>query len=37
LSAGPILCAFDASEPSILAADVAAWLAGARRTQLELV
>jgi len=37
LSTGPILCAFDASEPSILAADAAAWLAGALRAPLELV
>lgn len=34
---GPILCAFDASEPSILAADAAAWLAGSLRAELELV
>lgn len=37
MSTGPILCAFDASEPSILAADVAAWLAGSLHTSLELV
>src|SRR4051812_35368927 len=37
LSTRPVLCAFDASEPSILAADVAAWLAGALRVPLELV
>jgi nucleotide-binding universal stress UspA family protein len=33
----PVLCAFDASEPSLLAAHVAAWLAGALRAPLELV
>jgi nucleotide-binding universal stress UspA family protein len=37
VSTGPVLCAFDASEPSVLAADVAAWLAGALRAPLELV
>lgn len=37
MSEGPILCAFDASEPSVLAAHVAAWLAGALRVPLELV
>jgi len=37
VSPEPVLCAFDASEPSILAADVAAWLAGALRAPLELV
>jgi len=33
----PVLCAFDASEPSLRAARVAAWLAGALRAPLELV
>jgi nucleotide-binding universal stress UspA family protein len=33
----PILCAFDASEPSILAADVAAWLASSLHAPLELL
>jgi nucleotide-binding universal stress UspA family protein len=37
MSGGPILCAFDASEPSLLAARVAAWMAGALRAPLELV
>jgi len=37
LSTGPVLCAFDATEPSILAADVAAWLAAPLRAPLELV
>jgi nucleotide-binding universal stress UspA family protein len=37
VSTGPVLCAFDASEPSILAARVAAWLAGALHAPLELV
>jgi len=37
VSVSPVLCAFDASEPSTLAADVAAWLAGALRAPLELV
>jgi nucleotide-binding universal stress UspA family protein len=34
---GPVLCAFDASEPSLLAARVAAWMAGAMHAPLELV
>jgi len=34
---GPVLCAFDASEPSLLAARVACWLAGALGAPLELV
>jgi nucleotide-binding universal stress UspA family protein len=33
----PVLCAFDASEPSILAAHTAAWLAEALGAPLELV
>jgi len=33
----PVLCAFDASEPSLLAARVAAWMAGALRAPVELV
>jgi nucleotide-binding universal stress UspA family protein len=37
LSAGPVLCAFDASEPSLLAMHAAAWLAGAMRAPLDLV
>jgi nucleotide-binding universal stress UspA family protein len=37
VSDGPVLCAFDASEPSLLAAHVAAWMAGALRAPLELV
>jgi nucleotide-binding universal stress UspA family protein len=37
VSAGPVLCAFDASEPSLLAARVAAWMAGALHAPLELV
>jgi nucleotide-binding universal stress UspA family protein len=37
VSEGPILCAFDASEPSLLAARVAAWMADAVRAPLELV
>jgi nucleotide-binding universal stress UspA family protein len=37
VSEGPVLCAFDASEPSVLAAHAAAWLAGALRAPLELV
>jgi nucleotide-binding universal stress UspA family protein len=37
MSSAPVLCAFDASEPSILATRVAAWLAGALRAPLELV
>jgi nucleotide-binding universal stress UspA family protein len=37
VSTRPVLCAFDASEPSILAADVAAWLASALREPLELL
>ncbi len=37
MSRDPVLCAFDASEPSLLAARVAAWLAGALRAPLELV
>jgi len=35
--AGPVLCAFDATEPSLLAAHAAAWLAGAVNAPLELV
>jgi nucleotide-binding universal stress UspA family protein len=34
---GPVLCAFDATEPSLLAADLAAWLAAAMSAPLELV
>ena len=34
---GPVLCAFDASEPSLLAAHAAGWLADALRAPLELV
>ncbi len=34
---GPVLCAFDASEPSLLAAHAAAWLAETLRAPLELV
>jgi nucleotide-binding universal stress UspA family protein len=34
---GPVLCAFDATEPSLLAADLAAWLASAMGAPLELV
>jgi nucleotide-binding universal stress UspA family protein len=34
---GSVICAFDASEPSLLAAQAAAWLAGALRAPLELV
>jgi nucleotide-binding universal stress UspA family protein len=37
VSRAPVLCAFDASEPSLLAAGVAAWLAGAMGAPLELV
>jgi nucleotide-binding universal stress UspA family protein len=37
VSDGPVLCAFDASEPSLLAARVACWLAGALDAPLELV
>lgn len=37
MNEGPVLCAFDASEPSLLAAHVAAWMAGALRAPLELV
>ena len=37
MSREPVLCAFDASEPSLLAAHVAAWLAGALGVPLELV
>jgi nucleotide-binding universal stress UspA family protein len=37
VSPRPVLCAFDASEPSVLAADAAAWLAGRLRAPLELV
>jgi nucleotide-binding universal stress UspA family protein len=37
MSARPVVCAFDASEPSILAADAAAWLADLLRAPLELV
>src|SRR6478752_3618403 len=37
MSTGPVLCAFDASEPSILAAHTAAWLAEALDAPLELV
>ena len=37
MSRDPVLCAFDASEPSLLAARVAAWLAGAMHAPLELV
>jgi nucleotide-binding universal stress UspA family protein len=37
VSVRPVVCAFDASEPSTLAADVAAWLAGALSAPLELV
>jgi nucleotide-binding universal stress UspA family protein len=37
VSHGPVLCAFDASEPSLLAARVACWLAGALNAPLELV
>jgi nucleotide-binding universal stress UspA family protein len=37
VSEGPVLCAFDASEPSLLAARVAAWMAGALHAPLELV
>jgi nucleotide-binding universal stress UspA family protein len=37
VNTGPVLCAFDASEPSILAADAAAWLAGALHAPLELL
>jgi nucleotide-binding universal stress UspA family protein len=37
VSERPVLCAFDASEPSLLAAHVAAWLAGALSAALELV
>jgi nucleotide-binding universal stress UspA family protein len=34
---GPVLCAFDTSEPSLLAADLAAWLACALHAPLELL
>lgn len=37
MKAGPVLCAFDATEPSLLAAHAAGWLAGALRAPLELV
>jgi nucleotide-binding universal stress UspA family protein len=37
VSTRPVLCAFDASEPSILAAHAASWLAGEVRAPLELV
>lgn len=37
MSDGPVLCAFDASEPSLLAAHAAGWLSGALRAPLELV
>jgi nucleotide-binding universal stress UspA family protein len=37
MSRGPVLCAFDASEPSVLAAYVAAWLATVLPAPLELV
>lgn len=37
MSEAPVLCAFDASEPSLLAARVAVWIAGALRAPLELV
>lgn len=37
MSTRPVLCAFDASEPSILAARAAAWLAELLRAPLELV
>ena len=37
MSEGPVLCAFDASEPSLLATHAAAWLAGALHAPLELV
>jgi nucleotide-binding universal stress UspA family protein len=37
VSEAPVLCAFDASEPSLLAAHVAGWIAGALRVPLELV
>jgi nucleotide-binding universal stress UspA family protein len=33
----PVLCAFDASEPSLVAAQAAAWMAGVLRAPLELV
>jgi nucleotide-binding universal stress UspA family protein/DNA-binding MarR family transcriptional regulator len=36
MSSKPVLCAFDASEPSILAAHTAAWLAEALDAPLEL-
>ena len=34
---GPVICAFDASEPSLLATQAAAWLAGALGVLMELV
>jgi nucleotide-binding universal stress UspA family protein len=37
VSGGPVLCAFDASEPSLLAARVAAWMAGGLHAPLELI
>jgi nucleotide-binding universal stress UspA family protein len=37
VSEGPVLCVFDASEPSLLATHAAAWLAGALHAPLELV
>jgi nucleotide-binding universal stress UspA family protein len=37
MNASPVICAFDGSEPSLLAARAAAWLAGELGAPLELV